>query len=44
MPAVRAVVASAARQDYAFSALVQGIVDSLPFRMKRKDDPAAAGD
>jgi hypothetical protein len=37
MPAVRAVVAGAARDDYKFSALVTGIVQSVPFRMKRKD-------
>jgi mono/diheme cytochrome c family protein len=35
MPAVRAVVRSAARDDYRFSALVTGIVSSTPFRMKR---------
>ena len=35
MPAVRAIVRDAARNDYRFSALVAGIVKSVPFQMKR---------
>jgi hypothetical protein len=35
MPAVRAVVREAARNDYRFSSLVAGIVKSPPFQMKR---------
>ena len=35
MPAVRAVVRDAARTEYRFSALVVGIVKSVPFGMKR---------
>ena len=37
MPAVRAVVRGAAQDQYRFSALVAGIVKSVPFRMKRKE-------
>ncbi|HZF29097.1 MAG TPA: DUF1592 domain-containing protein [Gammaproteobacteria bacterium] len=33
MPAVRAIVRAAAKDDYRFSALVLGIVQSVPFRM-----------
>ena len=36
MPAVRAVVHGAAREDYRFSSLVVGIVHSTPFQMKKK--------
>lgn len=42
MPAVRDVVRAAAKDDYRFSALVLGIAESVPFRMKTKQ-PAAAG-
>ena len=35
MPAVRAVVADAARTEYRFSSLIAGIVKSVPFQMKR---------
>jgi mono/diheme cytochrome c family protein len=38
MPAVRAVVRDAARQDYRFSSLITGIVKSVPFQMKRAED------
>ena len=41
MPAVRAIVRDAARDDYKFSALVLGIVRSVPFQMKQQ--PAEAG-
>jgi hypothetical protein len=34
MPAVRAVVRNAAANDYRFSSLITGIVQSTPFRMK----------
>jgi len=34
MPTVRSIVHSAATQDYKFSALIQGIVSSVPFQMK----------
>ena len=36
MPAVRAIMRDAARQDYRFQALVQGIVNSTPFQMRLK--------
>jgi Protein of unknown function (DUF1592)/Protein of unknown function (DUF1588)/Protein of unknown function (DUF1587)/Protein of unknown function (DUF1585)/Protein of unknown function (DUF1595) len=36
MPAVRAIVRRAAQNDYRFSSLVLGVVESTPFRMKRK--------
>jgi hypothetical protein len=36
MPAVRGVLQAAARQDYRFSAMVVGIVQSAPFQMKKK--------
>lgn len=35
MPAVRAIVAGATDMDYKFSAIVMGIVNSVPFQMKR---------
>ena len=34
MPAVRAVVAGAGRQNYRFSSLILGVVKSVPFQMK----------
>jgi hypothetical protein len=34
MPAVRAVTAAAARDNYRFSKLIEGIVTSVPFRMR----------
>jgi predicted GTPase len=37
MPAVRGVVRGAAQDQYRLSALVTGIVKSVPFRMKRKE-------
>ena len=36
MPAVRKIVSNAAKQDFKFSALVAGVVDSTPFQMKVK--------
>ena len=41
-PAVRQIVREAARDDYRWSALVQGVVRSVPFRMRRVADPAPA--
>jgi len=35
MPTVRAVVAQAAQEDYRFSAIVEGVANSVPFRTKR---------
>jgi hypothetical protein len=35
MPAVRAIVRDAARDDYRFATLVEGVVASTPFRMRR---------
>jgi hypothetical protein len=37
MPTIRTIVRDAGRIDYRFSALVAGIVKSLPFQMKRKE-------
>jgi hypothetical protein len=34
MPVVRAILRDAARQNYRFSAIVQGIVGSAPFQMR----------
>jgi mono/diheme cytochrome c family protein len=39
MPAVRRIVREAARSDYRFSALVQGVVRSEQFRMRRTPNP-----
>jgi hypothetical protein len=36
MPAVRAIVRDAAKNDYRVSALIAGIVQSPPFRMRKK--------
>jgi hypothetical protein len=36
MPVVRAIVQDAARNDYRFSSLIEGIVKSEPFQMNRK--------
>ena len=41
MPAVRAIVRRAADEDYRLSAVVLGIVESLPFR-ERRTAPAEA--
>jgi hypothetical protein len=37
MPAVRAIVRQAAAQGYRFSALVDGVVRSAPFMMRRAE-------
>ncbi len=42
-PAIRAIVRAAAEKNYAFSAIVEGIVDSVPFRMRNVYANAAAG-
>jgi hypothetical protein len=39
MPAVRAVVRTAANDDYRFEALVQGIVSAQAFQMKQLSQP-----
>ncbi len=41
-PAVRAIVREAAAEEYTFAALVRGIVDSVPFRMRAAPEPASA--
>jgi len=33
-PAIRAIVSAAAEKNYAFSAIVEGVVESVPFRMR----------
>jgi hypothetical protein len=38
MPVVREIVRRAARNDYRFSSLVMGVVDSVPFLMRRAQD------
>ena len=38
MPAVREVVRNASRQDYRFSAIINGIVSSTPFQMRAAGD------
>jgi hypothetical protein len=42
MPTVRRIVREAQGDDYAFSALVKGVANSVPFRMRRAETPAAA--
>jgi hypothetical protein len=41
MPTVRAIVDAAAEEDYRFSAIVRGIANSVPFRMRSVPEPAA---
>ena len=36
-PVIRAITRDAATKDYRWSALILGIVDSLPFRMRRSE-------
>ncbi|MEP7245654.1 MAG: DUF1592 domain-containing protein [Gammaproteobacteria bacterium] len=43
-PAVRRIVRDASRNDYRFSSIVLGIVNSLPFQMKVKSAPAGTLD
>ena len=40
MPAVRAIVRASAKQNYRFSSIVLGIVESAPFQMKELPAPA----
>ncbi len=42
MPAVRAIVRRAAQNNYRFSSLILGIVESTPFQMRRSQDPETA--
>ncbi len=42
MPAVRAVTGQAARNNYRFSSLILGIVESAPFQMRRSQEPDSA--
>jgi len=42
MPAVRKIVHDSERSNYKLSAVVLGIVQSLPFQMRRADMPKAA--
>ena len=44
MPAVRAIVREAARNDYRLSAFVMGVARSVPFRMRTADDPTTTVD
>ena len=39
MPAARAIEREAAKNDYRFSSFVLGIVKSVPFQMRKADDP-----
>jgi mono/diheme cytochrome c family protein len=44
MPAVRGIVRAAGKNDYRFSSLVLGVVNSVPFRMRMKTStPGVAG-
>ena len=40
MPVVRGIVRKAATQDYRLASIVQGIIDSAPFQMRTKLEPA----
>jgi mono/diheme cytochrome c family protein len=42
MPAVRAVTREAARNNYRFSSMILGIVESTPFQMRRSQEPDSA--
>jgi hypothetical protein len=43
MPALRAVVRDAGKQEYKFSSVVMGIVKSVPFQMKQKGGAPVLG-
>ena len=43
MPVVRRIVKRAAQNDYRLSAIVMGIVESAPFQMRTKLEPAESG-
>jgi hypothetical protein len=40
MPVVRRVVRKAAQNDYRFQSIIAGIVESAPFQMRTKLEPA----
>jgi hypothetical protein len=40
MPVVRRIVRKAAQNDYGFTSIIQGIVESAPFQMRTKLEPA----
>ena len=40
MPVVRRIVKKAAQNDYRFASIVMGIVESAPFQMRTKLEPA----
>ena len=42
MPVVRTIRKQAAQEDYRFSALVKGIISSVPFTMKRAAENSSA--
>jgi hypothetical protein len=39
MPVVRAITRSAAKNDFRFSSVIQGIVESEPFQMRTRLEP-----
>jgi hypothetical protein len=41
MPAVRAIVRTAAEKDYSFAAIVKGVATSTPFRMRSAPEVTA---
>ena len=43
MPVVRRIVADAAREGYSFEAIVLGVAQSVPFRMRSSAEDADAG-
>jgi hypothetical protein len=42
MPVVRSILRNAAKDDYRLTAIVLGIVDSLPFQMRTKSSDQSA--
>jgi mono/diheme cytochrome c family protein len=44
MPVVRKIVRNAAKTNYQFGSIVSGIVESTPFQMRTKLEPAPAGE
>jgi hypothetical protein len=42
VPAIRAILKDAAREDYRMSALITGVVQSTPFRMRRAADASSS--
>jgi hypothetical protein len=40
MPVVRRIVRKAAQNEYRFSSIIMGIVESAPFQMRTKLEPA----